>query len=84
MRKIQQFNFNTNGRPTGECQVYGRTWKEAFEALGSNGVRGSFHHFRNYASQGHAIIGKGLSGNCSVYLGATVTMEEVEQNFPKA
>jgi len=81
MRKIQQFNFNTNGRPNGDVQIYARTWKEAFEALQADGVRGSFHHFRNYAGQGHAIIGR---DNTRVILAASVTMEEVEQNFPKA
>jgi hypothetical protein len=78
MRRIKQFNFNLSGRSNGKVQIYARTWKEAHATIAHHNC--SMHHFKMYANDcGAAKIG--LEG-CQVILGASVTMEEVEKEFP--
>jgi hypothetical protein len=80
MRRIIQFNFNWNGKPTGKVQIYARTWKEAHATMEKHNC--SMHHFRAYAMDGgSALLGR---DGTEIVLGASVTMEEVEKEFPRS
>ncbi len=78
MKSIKQFNFNWNGRENGKVQIYARTWKEAHATMIVHNC--SYNHFRNYTGHGNALLGV---GNATIVLGSSVTMEEVESQFPR-
>lgn len=81
MRRILQFNFNTYRKEYAYVQIYARTWKEAHAAVESSlKINCSYTHFRGYASIGTALLGR---DDAKILLGASVTMEEVEKEFPR-